>query len=51
LALNFTIHDDEQRQNEQSDDGDQPDRKLWNQVMLSITGVADSCSVISHGLG
>src|SRR3981081_3340035 len=26
-------------------------RKLWNQVMLSITGLADSCSVISHGLG
>src|SRR3954449_9448619 len=23
-------------------------RKLWNQTMLSITGVADSCSVYSH---
>src|ERR1700716_2183152 len=26
-------------------------RKLWNQVMLSITGEADSCSVYSHGAG
>ena len=26
-------------------------RKLWNQVMLSITGVADSCSFNSHGAG
>src|SRR3954447_19767383 len=26
-------------------------RKLWNQVMLSITGEADSCNVHSHGAG
>src|ERR1700692_560661 len=26
-------------------------RKSWNQVMLSITGVADSCSLNSHGAG
>src|SRR5215211_1239054 len=25
--------------------------KLWKLVMFSITGVAASCSVISHGLG
>src|SRR6266404_9970572 len=24
-------------------------RKLWNQVMFSITGDADSCSLYSHG--
>src|SRR5580700_1543766 len=26
-------------------------RKLWNQVMLSMTGEADSCSLYSHGAG
>ena len=26
-------------------------RKLWNQVMFSITGVAASCSLYSHGAG
>ena len=26
-------------------------RKLWNQMMLSITGEADSCSLYSHGAG
>src|ERR1700712_1082590 len=26
-------------------------RKLWNQVMLSITGEADSCSFHSHDAG
>ena len=26
-------------------------RKLWNQVMFSITGEAASCSVYSHGAG
>ena len=25
--------------------------RVWNQVMLSITGVADSCRVHSHGAG
>ena len=26
-------------------------RKLWNQVMFSITGEAASCSLYSHGAG
>ena len=26
-------------------------RKSWNQMMLSITGVADSCRLNSHGDG
>ena len=51
LALNFTITMTRSARTNRVMMVISQNRKLWNQVMLSITGLADSCSVISHGLG
>src|SRR3954466_11101273 len=51
LALNFTTTTMSNARTNSVMTVMSQNRKLWNQVMLSITGVADSCSVNSHGAG
>src|ERR1700681_2580187 len=51
LALNFTTTMTSSARTNSAMTVMSTDRKLWNQMMLSITGEADSCRLYSHGAG